>query len=819
MPEIHVRTSADLKGFRDLQAEMSKLIQLAERYSTLMRSADRVGGALAAGGGSGVLPHPPSGMSQAQRRGGVQTSGGLRYNLDTPSGYAQYMEQVVGPAQSMMSGRRGGIRNIGGIRYQPVGMTTMPVSSEQITNWFLGLASQIGKMDEDMRRAYLNAGLDARNSSAELPPSIRQFYQQYGSSWGGPQPQSVPNSPSLGARFLQHFTNNMRGNSLGGALMGGLRGAIGGSLIDMAIGGSAGDAMGGMGAAALGGYMGGPVGAIAGLILQKTIGWVTGQLGQGVQTWQQTIPVFSQLSHALDNAKNSAEGFRIATQMAGAALGMSATQSTQAAQTLTQSFGMSLGTRGITNLVRQTAQAALLNGLDPQTIAAIEATAAQLGITNGVGASMNNTQFNGMLLNMTQQANMQGRQGPFYTGLMSIYSQLGSVNPIITSANTTAAIYTAMNASGIQGLQAQAGANILNQMNASIASGQGLSGIMGMAAIYQASGGRITNPWQMRAIQEQGLGAAIGNTTLGAQLLKMVRSMGGGNIYTQAGLLSSITGISENQAVEMIRSGALNAKSISEYSDQSTRLTTSDLANAGKAVLNVQASRVGYLQGLLKSAGSGLAGVPTSTTLTSTGSLYRGSALQNQQTQAQQKLIDEAMKQGLRQQDVDSYQLLTAIMESIVYQESRGNIYAINDNTDGKKDVSQHSRAAYLAMAHKLKGKQLALGPFQLENFHKGVTPESAINLPWAAQEALSILLGNKNPATMSEADWQRALYNYSGGSSTYPTAVLTRATKYANDPNAAAVDLSPATIQAIKQAVKELLLERDMMTGKGPTH
>lgn len=826
MPEIKVTADVGnvLIGFKQMQAEMDKLIQKANHFSSAWRDATTNGPAgfnakagSGAGGAHGAGPRRP---------GGVYSGNPGGYNMNTPSGYAQYYENVVMPAMPMLSnmGRNGKI-GAGplGVNYQP--RATSPVTDEAINTWMTALGGNLRNLDTDVRRSYLNAvGI---GSAQETTAAAREFYGQYGAQLGGPKP-SVAQTP-IGSRLMQHFTNNLGGRGLGSSLMSGVKGAAVGSLVDAAVGG--GEIGGALGAGTAGvlGLAGGPVGAIAGMALQQLVSWIGGTIKQGMQNFQQTIPAFSQLSHALDNAKNSAVGFQENVQMAGARVAMMPVQSTQVAQTLVQAFGNSVGTKGIARLTQQAGANAILNGLDPQVQAAIMATSAGLGITNGVGSSMSPTQYNNMFLNMVQKSNMQGRQGPLATGLLSVYSQLGSVNPIITSANSTAAIYAQMNATGIQGLQGQSGANIINQANAALANPQGLTQIAAMAAVYQGSHGKITNPFQMESVANQGIGAIIPgtHTTVGAQLIKQAKMAGRGNIYNEAGYLANAAHISINDALEILKTGSWTATSISERSNQSTRLTVSEQNASASAKAQVVAGSLGALKSDLGNLGAKLA--EGSTYVTSAGvagNIYTGkfgnfpgipknnSALNIRIGQTGPSGSGSAASPPTFTQ---------AILESIAYQESRGRIYAINDNSTGPKGIGTayypKTQQQYLNLANKLLAKhhQLALGPFQLESFHKGVTPASAINMNWAPEEALNVLLRGKNPSTMKQSDWMSALEHYGNNFDTsstgYAQQVLNRANGYMSTPDSAGMNLSQATITAIGRAVGNAINEK-LLTG-----
>lgn len=631
-----------MRGFKEMEAGLERLRQKASQVSHELQGFRLPEGGLTAGGvvnrnrsgniqpvaapGGSGLPHAPSSMSQRHR---ATFGRGQQYNLNTPSGVMEYYENVLAQSNPMIRGlQAGSIASRFGVKYQGYATSTTNTkpTNDQMYTWFTKLGSEITKMDQRTRNAYLQAITESANSRSAYPKPVQDFVNAYGAQLGAPRATTTTSviPQSRGSRFAQHFTNNVSGKSIGGALGAGLKGAIGGSLIDMAAGGEA----GALGAGMIGGTLGGPVGAIAAVGIQTLLGAAANTIGQGIKTFQATVPAFSALSHALDGATTHVNQFRYATQLAGARTAMTPEQSTQAAMTLAQAFGMSAGgLSGITGLVSQAGRFGLMNGISPTTMASMMSTAGALGITNGKGASMNSQSFNEMLLNMTQLSHMQGRQQSLYTGLLGVYSGLGSVNPIISSANSTAAIYTRMNATGIQGLQGQRGANLLTQMNSTLGSGHGLAGIMGLAAVYRASGGKISNPWQALSIEEQGLGAGIGKTTYGAQLQKMVQQMAPGNLYTQAGILSSIAGISVNQAMAMLQSGAMGAQHISTVNNSTQTMTASDRTTSASARIKVTASGLGYASNQLKALGAQAIGTPTTVgTNGMSGSIYATSS-------------------------------------------------------------------------------------------------------------------------------------------------------------------------------------------------
>ena len=773
--QIVITSTMRGNGFDNLARTLGDIEARVNRITDKMASwgATPSGGA---SGGAGTSAHPQRGRSS----GGAAGTGNGQYNLNTPSGLINWDENVLQEALPAM---------------QTIGKG-------------FGSSQMVQQVRQRARRSSVQGG---QNSSA------------LGQALGENSRSNQPGASSAPQSLWQHFANGARKSAgkggIGGFISGGIKGAVMGGGIDMlAGGGSAGSMLGSLGAGvmAAGDSIPGIGLAIAGF---QAIAAIGSQIGQGMTTFKQTIPIFSQMSHAIDNASNSAIGFQQNVQMAGARVAMTNIQATQTAQTLMGVFGTSVSQSGYATLTQQTGMAALTNGLTPSQQTQLVAGAAGLGITNGRGSTLTPQQYNEMFLNSVAQSHMQGRQGALGTGLLSVYSGLGSVNPIIGNPLGTAAQYTAMNASGIQGLQGLRGAQLMTQMNSALASSSGVSQMMGMAAIYKASGGKITNPFQMKSILDQGTSAKIGNTTLGAALASMATGMSS-NKYTQAGIFSSIMGLSENQSLSVLGSHALNAKTISDINNQYTRMTSSDITTAGSATAQLLGSKlaaarneankylsegVGIANGFYASgkintiySGHGNAKNPKGTAVTNAvgGSFYGGSG------GGTISYNGGAAYSGP----------LSSIMLGIMHQESHGHIYAINDNSTGTPGYGTayypKTKAAYMALANKLIAEhhQLALGPYQQEMGNAGVTVANAVNIPYATKTATALLL---KKYAASGGSLSQALEAYSGGSKGYAQAVESYAQSINNGSNTSPLNLSHATIAAIGNAVAYALRQK----------
>ncbi len=858
MPDIRVTTSADLKGFRDLQNEMGKLIAQAREFSSLMKQVSAPSGVAATAQGASTphvysegAPHPPMAHPVRPALEGVarQTapSVGSRQqrtvrplsqtgspNLFTSEGYTQYYENVVMPAMTTLGNvSRSGMSNIAGIRYQgrPMNVQTVKTTANDQMNWFQNIGKNLQALDEDTRSAWVQAAFASGNSTETFPSPIRSFVSQYGEQLGAPsvgtQKITTPIAQSFGQRLAQHFANNMGSGGIGKVLLGGLKGAAGGTIIDMLAGGGAeGAALGGMGAAGIGGALGGVGGGIVAALGTTLISGIANQLKQGYSNWTSTAPDISALAHSLGQASSDVEQFRVNVQMAGANVGMTLQQSAQAAVMLTQSFS-GLSENGIANLVQQTGSAALYNGLPSQQMAQIVSLSANYGITNGKAAVMNTGQFNAMLENMTAQSGMQGRQAPLYTGLMSIYGTLAGTNPTIGNPNGVAAQYTAMNATGIQGLQGMRGAQLVSQMDQGFASAQGVQQAIAMTAIMQASGGKITNPFQMMSMMEQGSAAKVGNTTLLGAYSNVVNKLAGGNKYLAAAMFP---GLDINQALAMNHSSITNAKSISEKNAGITTLSNVDRVNITADVISVESSRAGYLATQAKEMAAGtLANTPYAVDANGNPYVGSGGATGNGNSYFVRSKVSPQLSQnsGNVLNQISSFFMSgfgspgennpKNIMQGIMQVESTGHLYTINDNSTGGPNGTPYyfnSYKAYLQKANQLlaKGHQLALGPYQLESFHKGVTPQDAVNLKWASSYALNDIL---LPNYKKTGSWDQAIADYGGGTQTYLSEVRSAEAGIASG----TTTLTTATINAIGQAVANALKQHGITnpSARGP--
>ncbi len=887
MPEIRFSTSADLSGFRELEKALSEFEAHVRRTSDEMAkmgfsagagsfqrisetgsigSFPTAGAAPSSHHRTGVFqsagPTPPSTASQAQRNAHQS-----QYNFNTPSGVESWVQNVEMPAwpalqmlNSQMKTEQTG-RSSGRSSSKPVNVPgNVPVISQSLLKsknapgsapWYADWFARIGQpdiqsmMSPELRQSYSEArGLYV--GGRDITPG--EFYQNYASEAN--QPTSPPSHTSLWGSFKQ----NAKGNTLSGILGNGLKGVASGVVGNLASSGVAGDATAG----ALGDLLGGPLGAAVGVLSATALSL----LKTGFSQWEQTSVPTANLAHSLNDAAKGVESFRSNLVKAGANVLMTGTQSVQVASLLAQNFTGSTEL-GLSNMVHMVGGAGINWGMSGQQVAQILSSSASQGITSGKGSSYTAKQYLGMLGNLANQTGMQGRQGPLFTGLTDVYNTLAGINPIINNPGGTMAQYAAMNKSGVQGLQGLRGAALMAQMDKSFASPSAMTQALGFTAIMRATGGKITDPFQMLSIMEQGTGAKIGNTTLGAEYQKVLGNITG-NKYLQAALMP---GLDINQGLSVLGSGALGAANPPSTSFNFTTTLSSaqrfqqlkDRMNAGLAnmaagpaklvadtttLLHLTTATVNasdsyiltateQMQHLLdqekaaiaalnKKFGGQVVTTPSLPNSALTNNVLRAhlgiSPLQNPgagipslgaiwgDITSTVGGVSSSVANwlagiggGSPLSSPVSSSSLKSIMAGIMQVESGGNPYSINDNTTGKS-YSFGTRSAYLAEANKLltQHHQLAMGPFQIESFHKGITPANAANLPFAANYALNHVLSGffqNDNGNMSQA-----LEGYSGNTLGYASMV-------ANDVRSGSIQhISQTAADAIGQAVANAL-------------
>ena len=515
--------------------------------------------------------------------------------INNPSSLSQThqtSQQVGNPPTTQRSSQtaRSGMQNVPGM--VPVlgshfKTKNIPGSQQYYEDWFnrVGAPDIQSLLSQDLKQAYQEAQ-DLFVSGRTITPS--EFYQNYASEANQnalPQNQPTPKKSVLSVGNLtNHFFKNAQGGSLGSVLGSGLKGVVSGVIGDATLGGGA---SGAVGAGLLGDVAGGPIGAAVAIGAQLAIG----QASKGFSDWKQAAPSFSQLVHALDLSVNSLDSFGQSILGAGSTVGMTLTQSAQAATQLTQAFTDMTPTK-LSSLIKQTGQSAMYFGVTPQEMAQVSSTAATLGITSGRYASMSNGQFNQMLANGVTAGGMLGRQSSYMNGLLSIYNTVGSMNPVVDNPSAIAAQYSAMNATGIQGMQGIRGAQLMSSLDSGLANAKGLQQLLGFTAINQASGGKITDPFQMMAIMQEGAGAKVGNTTLLGAYAKVVNAMSGGNKYLAASLFP---GLSINQGLAMNNPNITGAKGLSVTNKMKTPTTAMDTLNIAGSEYGVQRAGIGTL--------------------------------------------------------------------------------------------------------------------------------------------------------------------------------------------------------------------------------
>ena len=611
---IRVTTTADTRGLQEISRYLDEINDKSKAISGnlgVIGSGNPMGSGVTSGANA-LARHQQAvntfAMNAKVRRGRHQATP-PPYDLMTTTGLEDYYQSVYSQAAPVLSLLRGnanggspsatprarqamrsGMQNVPGM--VPVLGThfkskNFPGSQQYYEDWFnrIGAPDIQSLLSQDLKQAYREAQ-DLFVSGRAITPS--EFYQNYASeanqnALSQNQPTSRKSVFSIG-NLTNHFFKNAQGGSLGSVLGSGLKGVMSGIVGDATLGSGA---SGAVGAGLLGDVAGGPIGAAVAIGAQLAIG----QASKGFSDWKQAAPSFSQLVHALDLSVNSLDSFGQSILGAGSTVGMTLTQSAQAATQLTQAFTDMTPTK-LSSLIKQTGQSAMYFGVTPQEMAQVSSTAATLGITSGRYASMSNGQFNQMLANGVTAGGMLGRQSSYMNGLLSIYNTVGSMNPVVDNPSAIAAQYSAMNATGIQGMQGIRGAQLMSSLDSGLANAKGLQQLLGFTAINQASGGKITDPFQMMAIMQEGAGAKVGNTTLLGAYAKVVNAMSGGNKYLAASLFP---GLSINQGLAMNNPNITGAKGLSVTNKMKTPTTAMDTLNIAGSEYGVQRAGIGTL--------------------------------------------------------------------------------------------------------------------------------------------------------------------------------------------------------------------------------
>lgn len=567
---------------------------------------------------------PPSPASQAHR---AAHQG--QYNLMTPSGLEMYYQNVMEQAAPVLAMFQQQTKQMtSGVRTKSSqSRFHSGVSQQEIEKWFTSLSNK--NMPQHVRSRY-SAAMGEFVGTGDIS-AIQTFMQDFGSEYGAPT--ATYSGPSGVSRLYHHFRSSANGRSFRGVVSSGLKGVASGVIGDSVASGAMGEGTG----IVLGDLLGGPLAGVAAGITGATLGY----LKHGFNQWMETAVPVSQLAHSLGDAAQGVESFRNAIVRAGADAGMTGAQSTQIATLLAGSYNGNTR-KSIPNLVHLSGAYGLNFGMSGQQIAQILSASALAGVTNGGGSQYTPGSYLGMLGNMVIATGMQGRQGQLFTGLADVYNTLAGINPVIANQPGVAAQYTALNKTGIQGLQGANGAALISSMDKAFASPSGIQQAIAMSAILQASGGKITDPFQMLSIMEQGTAAKIGDTTLGAAYLNRVKTLTN-NPYLQGALMP---GLDINQGMAMIKSGALLATKApsSNYSSTTTR-TTSDILQQAMANFNAQSANLASGGAKILANMSKTLGYADST-ISMTNSYLNQLAQEAQQAEAQQKKMLENLRKN-----------------------------------------------------------------------------------------------------------------------------------------------------------------------------
>ncbi|MCL8207193.1 MAG: glucosaminidase domain-containing protein [Actinomycetia bacterium] len=426
---------------------------------------------LGGGGGAGAgFAAAPAGH-RSRRTGGAGRPAGPAYDLTTLSGLINWDQTVYAPAQAILRTLNQADRPPRGRAASgPTGSTASAMTSSLMASWidwFTRLTPEQLKGADAAETARMQALHASTLSWLRGGPGtpLSAFVQEYGATLGAPMAAPGTSwSQRLGARL----------KSAGGQFVGGLASGLR-RVLPFAGAYAAGEAL---------------------------VGLFQGTLGQGWSAYQQQATALSPLVHSLGATTQSLEQFRERVNEAGLSFGYSLQQITGALQQFQPYVGTSGGR--LLGQFRQVLGFGFAEGIAPSQMAQAGGMLAQMGFTSGVGRSMTTAQFLGQLANAMANPRMQGRQTQVLNELLSVTQNLE--RSLVTAPNpgVLLGIINSLNSTGVQGLQGQRGAALLNQINQGILSPGG--GTAGQALMMLALNPTGQLSWaQTMALQQYGL--------------------------------------------------------------------------------------------------------------------------------------------------------------------------------------------------------------------------------------------------------------------------------------------------------------------------
>ncbi len=584
----------DLQGFlRDIEERAQRITREFQKWQPRISSLSPEVGGFASGVGAGASSQPGSGTGG--HRSSASTAG-QRYDLSTVQGLENYEQQVFVPAMTVLrSAQRasGGMASgsgqstmdqfmdsflrkfapsLFGIMMGPNTITpeslmpktgfrskAQPYSSQWYSDFFNHVGNNLSSFPEEIQQAFeefKNASIGWKGQTPD-PNAEKHFYEVYKDYYT----QQANDLNQKAQEQYQSQTNSALASEFGAAI-----GSLGARYLPF-------------------------------LSVGMAANYTANQFEQGYQMWQQSSQPFDQLAHSIQLAGHDVEDFRKQVSAAGAQFGEILQQSAQSATLLTQSFG-NLSQNGLAQLVGQTANFALQNGLTYQQATQITGTSATLGITSGATAQMSTSQFQNMISNMAVNGHMLGRQGEVATEYEDVASNIAAMNPTIANPQGIAYTLTQMNATGIQALQGMNGAQMHNQFAGGMMSPNQTAQAFIGAAIYQASGGKINNPLEWMQLMQEGPNAKITGTniTVGQAEENYLNKTFGNDQLAKAAFLQYGTGqaSSINNAEALLGVKNLFNGEESTKNNQQDWYSTYDQLQIAQANRQVQQSSAGY---------------------------------------------------------------------------------------------------------------------------------------------------------------------------------------------------------------------------------
>lgn len=554
MPEgrIPISTTADLSGINAVRQGLLEIRALAQELA-------KHGLSLPANGGGGAVGSTPQTFTETakQRIGQIQqqvvgstigaqairgTMGPMASSQPSGVQVGEWMEQNM-PIINAMMGATGGRSSVSNGRVpkpqkyvpKPGTIPTPQNISRQYRNketntpsyyndWFLaaGRGLTVGSAMHDEWHAANTAWIQGESSAPQT------FYKRFASD---ANMVPVPNAPSAPG-----------GNNKGGGLLGNV---IKAALPARGIAGALGSAIGGVG--------------LGGLALG---GAAAGAVALGINSFGKYMDSGSSLSDLTKqilSTRDSLEALQSTVNSTGAAMGFTAQQTAQVANTLGVAFG-SMSLSQMNQGIAQVTGMSRAYGVSANVLAQGFGAAAQLGLTTGNGSMLNQGQLAFNLANSAGQSGMSGRMADLMQEFLTVVQGTQATNPI-ANPNSLLSIITAMNANLPRSMTGAGGAAVLNQVGSAIANPNGLQQLINYQALSKAG---VSGYFNIMNAQQMGPGNVLPNGQMNAQaIFGQYNSMFGSNPAMESYFLQQGLGISMPQASQLLKIFGPGGKGIS----------------------------------------------------------------------------------------------------------------------------------------------------------------------------------------------------------------------------------------------------------------